>query len=170
MQIQLSPDEASALMQLLPADATAPNSGLVYGGDELFVPPEHEASVTAIVAEVGWQERAGKAALIAYAADLRWRLEVGGIIVAGVPVATDDRSKVMITGARVAAAADPDWTTVWHGADGATYPIDAPAMIAISNLVQAHVNAGFATFAAVKAAIDAGEVTTEAEINAAFSG
>ncbi|WP_199092840.1 DUF4376 domain-containing protein [Bosea sp. ASV33] len=94
----------------------------------------------------------------------------GGIVVASVPIATDDRSKVMITGARVTAMADPGWSTVWHGADGATYPVDAAAMIAISGQVQAHVNAGFATFATVKADIEAGTIMTFAEIDAAFAG
>lgn len=109
-----------------------------------------------------------KARLAAYAADLRWRREVGGIDVAGVPVATDDRAKLMITGARVAAGADPGWSTVWHGSDGSTYPVNAAAMIAISDAVQNHVNAGFATFAAVKASIDSGTITSTAEIDAAF--
>lgn len=107
--------------------------------------------------------------LVAYAADMRWQKEIGGIIVAGVPIATDDRSKLMITGARVAAMADPNWSTIWHGADGNTYPIDAAAMVMISDEVQAHVNATFQTFAAVKAAIDAEAITTTAEIDAAFA-
>jgi hypothetical protein len=106
--------------------------------------------------------------LVAYAADARWRKEVGGITIAGVPVATDDRSKLMITGARVAAMADSGWSTVWHGSDGLTYPVDAAAMVVISDAVQAHVNAGFATFATVKAAIAADTITTTAEIDAAF--
>lgn len=107
--------------------------------------------------------------LATYAADARWRKEVGGIVVAGVPIATDDRSKLMITGARVAAMADQGWSTVWHGADGRTYPVNAAAMIAISDAVQAHVNAGFATFATVKAAIEGGDITTTAEVDAAFA-
>lgn len=168
MQIQLSADDVSALMALLPAGAAALNSGFAYDGEALFVPPEHEAAVSAIVAVPDWQDSAAKAALVAYAADRRWRLEVGGILVGSVPVATDDRSKLMITGARVAAMADAAWSTVWHGADGATYPVDAAAMIAISDQVQAHVNAGFATFASVKAAIEAGTITTTAEIDLAF--
>ncbi len=106
--------------------------------------------------------------LAAYAADVRWRKEVGGVLVSGIPIATDDRAKLMITGARVAAMADPGWTTSWHGTDGNTYPVDAAAMVAISDAVQAHVNATFATFAAVKAAIEAGEITTAAEVDAAF--
>lgn len=108
--------------------------------------------------------------LLAYAADRRWRREVGGILVGTVPVATDDRSKIMIMGARVAAATSPEWETVWHGADGLTYPLNAAAMIAISNAVEAHVNATFATFAAVKVDIEAGTITTLAAIDAEFEG
>lgn len=149
-----------------------------------FPLPEGIALVESSLAQIGWSwsEAEGfqppqpgpepglsQAELVAYAADLRWRLEVGGIVVGGVPVATDDRAKMMIVGARVAAMADPQWSTVWHGADGNTYPVDAAAMIAISDEVQAHVNTGFATFAAVKADIEAGTITTTAEINAAFA-
>ncbi len=107
--------------------------------------------------------------LTAYARDRRWRAEVSGITVAGVPVATDDRSKMMIIGARVAATADPAWRTVWHGSDGQGYPVDAAAMVAISDAVQAHVNATFTTLSAVLSAIEAGEITTQEEIEAAFA-
>jgi hypothetical protein len=109
-----------------------------------------------------------RADLMAHAADRRWRIETGGILVAGVPVATDDRAKIMIMGARVAASADPAWSTVWHGSDGETYPLDAGAMIAVSNAVEAHVNATFATFATIRAGILAGTLTTTAAIDAAF--
>ena len=54
-------------------------------------------------------------------------------------------------------------------ADGKAYPLDAIAMLAISDEVQAHVNATFATFAAIKVAIDSGEITTTEEVVAAFS-
>lgn len=107
--------------------------------------------------------------LVAYAASLRWQREIAGILVDGVPIATDDRSKVMITGARVAALSNPAWSTLWYGSDGQIYPLDAAAMIAISDAVQAHVNSGFATFAVVKAKIDAGEITTVAEVDAAIA-
>lgn len=106
--------------------------------------------------------------LVAYASSARYRKEVGGIVVADVPVATDDRSKQMILGARVAADADPDFATLWVGADGNIYPITAAAMVMISNAVMAHVAACFATFATVKAQIDAGTITTAAQIDAAF--
>lgn len=107
--------------------------------------------------------------LAAYAAAARWAKETGGIAVAGVPVATDDRSKLMIIGARVAASANPSWSTIWQGADGNTYPIDVTAMIAISDAVAAHVAACFAAFSTVLAGIKAGTVTTTAQIDAAFA-
>jgi hypothetical protein len=110
------------------------------------------------------------AELVAYAALRRWLKEVSGVTVSGISVATDDRSKIMIIGARVAAEADANWQTTWIGANGDAYPVDASAMIAISAAVQAHVNACFVTFAALRAGILAGEVTTAAEIDAAFAG
>jgi hypothetical protein len=130
-----------------------------------------------IVAEVDWRAALAAAMqpapvdidLLAYAADKRWQAEIGGIVVSGVPVATDDRSKILITGARVAAMLDAAWSTIWHGADGQTYPVDAAAMVAISDAVQAHVNAGFDIFATVKAAIEAGSITSTSEIDAAFA-
>jgi hypothetical protein len=107
--------------------------------------------------------------LTAYAMAARWRKEVGGISVGGVPVATDDRSKLMIVGARVAADADANWSTVWQGADGNAYPLNAVQMVAISNAVQAHVANCFAIFASVAASIDNGSITAPAQIDAAFA-
>jgi len=107
--------------------------------------------------------------LLNYAADKRWQKEVGGIEFGGIPVATDDRSKSMIIGARLAADADPAWSTMWVGADGVVYPIDAAAIVAISDAVQAHVNACFTLYAAVKAGIDDGDVTSAEQIDTAFS-
>lgn len=44
-----------------------------------------------------------KVALAAYAADKRWQKETGGFEFNGLHIATDDRSKIMIAGAREAA-------------------------------------------------------------------
>lgn len=104
--------------------------------------------------------------LAAYAADKRWRVETGGISVGGMAVATDDRSKIMIIGARVKANSDPDFTTEWKTAAGFV-TIDAATIIAISDAVQAHVAACFAAEAAVLAEIEGGTITETAEIDAA---
>jgi hypothetical protein len=109
------------------------------------------------------------AQLIAYASSVRYNKEIGGIIFSGIPVATDDRSKLMVTGGRIAANSDTGWTTIWQGSDGNSYQLNATEMIAISNAVQDHVSGCFATFATVFAAIDAGTMTTMEQVDAAFA-
>ena len=106
--------------------------------------------------------------LAAYTAQKRWEKEIGGIEVNGLTVATDDRSKMMPSGARVAAMADPGFTTAWKGSGGSFVPLDAVAVIAISDAVLAHVSACFVLEAQVKAGIEAGTITTVEQIDAAF--
>ena len=105
--------------------------------------------------------------LTAYAADARWRKEVGGITISGIPIATDDRSKQMIMGARIAADADDTFTTSWD-AGGTVVPLDAATIIAVSNAVLAHVNECFMIYATVQAGIAAHTITKTAQIDAAF--
>ena len=103
------------------------------------------------------------------AAQKRWEKEVGGTTLSGFVVPTDDRSKIMISGARVAAEADPNFTTQWKGADGSFVTLDAAMIVAISNAVSNHVSNCFALEAQVLAQIEAGTITTVAEIDAAFA-
>lgn len=104
-----------------------------------------------------------------HAAQKRWEKEVGGITLSGLVVHTDDRSKIMISGARVAAEADPNFTTQWKGADGTFVTLDAAMIAAISNAVSNHVSNCFALEAQVLAQIEAGTITTTEEIDAAFA-
>lgn len=105
--------------------------------------------------------------LKAYAAARRWQVETGGILVEGIHVATDDRSKVLIAGARLAAQADPSFTTKWAALDGSVHELTAAQVIAISDAVLTHVKAAFATFAEVSSDIAAASITTFAQIDAA---
>ena len=107
--------------------------------------------------------------LVAYARDARWRAEIGGIEWEGVPIATDDSSKIKIAGARLAAQADPGFETTWYGTDGEGVVVDAPLIIELSDAVLAHVDGTFTTFGQVKAAITAGTITTREEVDAAFA-
>lgn len=104
-----------------------------------------------------------------YAAAKRWEKEVGGIEINGLTVATDDRSKTMISGARVAAMANPNFTTAWKGSGGEFVPLDASAVVAISDAVLAHVSNCFAIEAQVLADILAGAITTDEQIDTAFT-
>lgn len=108
--------------------------------------------------------------LNAYAAQKRWEKEVGGIEINGLTVATDDRSKTMISGARVSSMANPNFTTAWKGSGGEFVPLDASAVVAISDAVLAHVSNCFAIEAQVLADILAGAITTVEQIDAAFHG
>lgn len=106
--------------------------------------------------------------LYAYAAQKRWEIETGGINLNGMSVFTDDRSKSLILGARLAAESDPDFSTEWRGADGSFVTIDAPTIIAVSNAILEHVRKCFATEAWVIAEINSGAITAVEEIDNAF--
>lgn len=103
---------------------------------------------------------------IAYAAQKRWEKEVGGMEVGGISIATDDRSKLMIAGARIKAESDPDFTTSWVGAHGSIHTVNAAQVIAISDAVLAHVAGCFEIYAEV---IAADPPMTEEQIDAAFA-
>lgn len=106
--------------------------------------------------------------LKSYAADKRWQKEIGGITVNGISIATDDRSKQMIIGARMAAEADSSFTTPWVASDGSVHTLAAADVIGISNAVLAHVGSCFATYATVAAQIDSADITSAEQIDAAF--
>lgn len=154
---------------ILPQLSGSARAAIVYdpGGDDgvgsISFPDSYAAEILAA------DKQSPRPALVAYARDRRWQAETSGITVAGVPIATDDRSKIMVIGARVAAEADPNWSTVWQGTDGNAYPIEAPTMIAISNAVHDHVNVTFATLATVLAAIEAATITTKEQVDQAFA-
>lgn len=103
-----------------------------------------------------------------HAAQQRWKKEVGGIKLNGLVIHADDRSKIMISGARVAAEANPNFTTQWKGADGSFVTLNAVMIVAISNAVSNHVSNCFALEAQVISQIEAGTITTTTEIDAAF--
>lgn len=107
--------------------------------------------------------------LINYASDRRWYKEVKGITVAGILIATDDRSKQMIMGARIAADTNPEFITQWVAKDGSIYNIDAQTIIAISNAVLEHVANCFAVYSTIKQQIDDGTITTYESIDSSFT-
>lgn len=94
---------------------------------------------------------AKKSDLAAY----RYNKEVGGLTLAnGMMVATDDRSKGLIAGARLDTMADPTILTDWK-ADTGWIQIDADTVAMIATAVAAHVRSCFTAERAHCAAIDA---------------
>lgn len=149
-------------------------TAIVLGGDDWSDHyPEGVVSETANVGDV-WDGNAfsrpaapapGTAELEAYAAERRWQAETGGIRIDGLRVATDDRSKTLITGARIKADQDPAHTLRFK-VGGPFVTLTAPQIIAISDAVFAHTQASFDAEADVQAAILTGTVTSFADIDA----
>jgi hypothetical protein len=104
--------------------------------------------------------------LTAYAAAKRFAVETGGIAVDGSHIATDRASQSLITGAYNYVKENPDATVNFKTPNGFVQ-LTASQMVVIANAVAAHVQACFAAEGTVDAAINAGTITTTAEIDAA---
>jgi len=103
--------------------------------------------------------------LKAYAADKRWRVETGGIVVNGATIQTDRASQAMITGLYTyAAVAKPD--SIPYKAEGGFVSLTAAQAVAIGLAVGAHVQACFAAEQAIDADITAGTITAAGQIEA----
>ena len=168
MQLELSAEQVSALMSRMPAEAIGLDSGFSYADGHLTVPENWQAEAQAIMAEPGWEASATRDALLRYAADRRWRLETGGIEVAGVTVATDRGSQAMVAGAHAYLTQAREATIRFKALTGFV-TLDAEAVTAVALAVGAHVQACFAIEADVLEAIEAGTITTTAAIDAAFA-
>ena len=109
-----------------------------------------------------------KERLTAYAKERRWAREVGGVQINGINIATHDRSKQMVLGARIAASADPNFTADWD-TGAASVTLTAAQLIDISNAVLAHVNNCFTQYQNVRAAIESGAAATYESVDSAFA-
>jgi hypothetical protein len=110
-----------------------------------------------------------KADLLQYSSDKRWEKETGGFMLGEMFIATDDRSKTMIMGARIKADGDATFTTPWKTPDGTFTRIDAPTIIAVSDAVLNHVAYCFDREEVVASGIENGSITTFDQIDAAWT-
>lgn len=108
--------------------------------------------------------------LPAYAAAKRWEREVSGTVWNGWPVLSDRESQSKIIAEAVAIEkgervdGDP-----WKFADGEFRPLTNEQMDELAAAVRLHVRNSYGIEAQVLAAIEAGAITTEAQIDAAFT-
>jgi hypothetical protein len=159
---RVPPDWSVAALHAAGAEcvAEAREDGVLVGYD--VAPPVSDDDYTAAAVATA------KAELGVHLRARRWLVENGGVLVNGVPIATDDRSKTMLIGSRLAAMAAPEsFSTPWSALDGSTHQFNAAQMIAASDAALAHVQACFQTQGILQAAIDAGTITTTQEIDAA---
>lgn len=106
------------------------------------------------------------AGLTAYAAARRYSVETGGITVNGASIDTTRESQSLITGAYAYSQANPEAAITFKAKSG-WVTLSAEQVAGIATAVAAHVQAAFATEQAVDAAIDAGTITTTAEVDGA---
>jgi hypothetical protein len=97
--------------------------------------------------------------LPALIADKRWRVETAGIAVEidgqTLQIDTDDRSKVLLLGARDLAEADAGATFTFAARNG-RFVLTAAQLLALDATVKAHVQATFAAAAQIADELDAG--------------
>lgn len=110
-----------------------------------------------------------KAQLSAYAASKRYDVETGGVTISAMPIATDRQSQAMISGAYSLAQRDAALSVQFKTASGFV-SLTAAQVIEIAVAVATHVQACFSKEAEVGASIAGGQVTSLAEIDAAFVG
>jgi hypothetical protein len=104
--------------------------------------------------------------LRAYAADKRWRVEVGGLVLNGVTIPTDDRAKLLLLGAAQSMA---DGSSASLVINGVNYGMFSKAQFqAINAAVVEHVQETFGALATILAGIDGGTITTQAQVDAVF--
>ncbi|RXT52917.1 hypothetical protein B6S44_19450 [Bosea sp. Tri-44] len=147
----------------------------VYGEDGLTTPRITAWDADAIGAPQPTQEEfaallaeALNEGLKAYVRTKRWQVENGGVLVNGIKIATDDRAKTMLLGARIAAMAMPEtFTTPWSDLDGVGHQLDAAGVIAVSDGVLAHVQACFVLQDELITGVETGTISTIEAIDAA---
>lgn len=111
-----------------------------------------------------------RAALHAYASHRRWKRESAGVSVDGLLVPTDERTQAVLTGAYARAKADPDYAIAkWKVAPGQYVALTNEQIVAIGEIVAAHIQSCFDLNAAIDELIAAGEITVEAQIDGAFA-
>lgn len=79
---------------------------------------------------------------VALIADVRYQHEIGGIVLAGMSIDTDDRSKTLISGSALKAMRDSGYVLRWKTPNGF---VDLPAtqVLMIADAVSDHVQACF---------------------------
>ncbi|HDS1694761.1 TPA: DUF4376 domain-containing protein [Pseudomonas putida] len=137
-----------------------------WGAEMLTPAPDRKVvivkrkQVSMTKAEIAERDEAVTAAWMDQIAARRYQAEIGGIELAGLPIATDDRSKLLINGAAARATRDSSYVLKWKTDEGF---IDLPAdqVLTMADAVADHVQACFDREAELQAAVADGTITAE---------
>ncbi|MGI3901234.1 MAG: DUF4376 domain-containing protein [Janthinobacterium lividum] len=133
-----------------------------------FAAPDAAPDVYAFFASPAGTPQETPVDLRAYAAQVRWRKETGGITVGNAPIATDRESQSLINGLWVSTQVTPAITVQFKTSAGYV-PLSAAQIQTIAAAVHAHAQACRSVEGGLDAAITAGTVTTTAQVDQAFA-
>ena len=91
-------------------------------------------------------------------ANTRYEREIGGIVVQGMSISTDDRSKALIASAALQGMRNPEHVLKWKTTNGFV-DISGSQLLAVADAVNEHVQACFAREHELLTALNAGEFT-----------
>jgi hypothetical protein len=143
---------------------------------EFYAKPNGGGICDAVIADIAAGKHAGSIAayvaptpttaqLLASLAAHRYSVETGGITAGGIPILTDDRTKLMLNGALAAATQNPAFSTQWKTPAGFV-TLGAAQIAAIAGAVAQHISKCFSAEAAVAA--DIASYSTMQQVVAAF--
>jgi uncharacterized protein DUF4376 len=136
---------------------------------KLEVSDDVAPTVAAILADANWRTAAQNGALQELAVSACSKAQAAGITVNGVAVATDAASQARLAGLAHHALSNPAVLFTWKAAPGAFVTLTAAQVTGLQAAVTMHLQACAKTEAELSARIAAGQVTTAAEIDAAFA-
>lgn len=116
-----------------------------------------------------WAKERIQQTLIMEAQSARYTLEQSGFKINNFHILTDDRSKLMLMGAKTLAEADPSYVTQWANPDGSTVELQGAVLEAIAIAVAKFVDSCFAIYSEVAKKIETGEITTKSQVRDAFA-
>lgn len=159
--------DAPAIDYEAEAAKIVPSGATHIVADKAALPTADPATWKIVNGAIQIDAAATAAGLRAYAAQKRFSVETGGIAVGGVTIRTDRESQATVNGAYAATLMDPNFSTTWKNADGSWSELSAAQIVAVASAVKDHVAASFAAEKAADDAIDAGTITSFAQIDAA---
>jgi hypothetical protein len=171
MHIEMDKNDATLLTALLPSSMLGMASGLSYDGAAISAPDGSEvaAKINAIVADPNWKTGANKAALKAHAASARYNKETGGFAVGGVTYPTDRETQAKMAAAYALAQGNPNIAFDWKLPNGGFVALTAADVAAVATAVGVFVQQCFGAEASACIDIEAGTITTRAQIDARFA-
>lgn len=140
---------------------TVDDGYVAISGEVLFASPPTQDQIAAAFS--GYT----KLALTAYVAAARFAKETAGVRVGTATVNTDRRSQAQLTSAYVWGQANPTGTMQWKLPNGSFVALSGTNIVSMATAVAAYVQGCFAIEALLVTGINAGSITTTAQIDQA---